>query len=105
MFRSLRGPIGREFGELGRVEFSRQRVDQLGYQAILFRFQFANPGVTFLDLLSGQAAVDAVVENSGADLLLEAADAFHEEFIEIGTDDADELKAFEQRVGFVEAFL
>ena len=51
----------------------------------------------FVDLLFGRAAVDGQVLDPGADLLLEAADPLHEELVEIGIDDRQELDALEQR--------
>ena len=80
----------------------RQGLEEPGYQLILFCLEFAHLDVTFLDLLRGQAAIDAVVENAGAHLQLEAAYPFHEEFIEVRADDADKLDPFEQRVAFIE---
>jgi hypothetical protein len=51
----------------------------------------------FVDLLLRRAAVDGQVLDPGADLLLQAADPLHEEFVEVGVDDRQELDALEQR--------
>ena len=40
----------------------------------------------------------------GLDLLLEARDADHEELVEVGAVDRDELQPLEQRVALVERF-
>ena len=85
--------------------FLRQQPDQPGGKLRLLGLDLAHLEVTLLDLLGGQAAIDAVIHDTGADLLFQAADTFHEKFVQIGADDTDELEPFQQRVGFVPGFV
>ena len=59
-------------------------------------FDIANDLAAFVDLLSGCAPVHRQILNSGAELLFESADALHEELVEVGADDGNELEALEQ---------
>ncbi len=52
-------------------------------------------------LLFGRAAVYGEFVHAGAHLLLQAADTLHEELVEIGTHDGEELDAFQQRCAVV----
>jgi len=54
-----------------------------------------------VQLLGDGAAVDAEIGAAGAELLLERGHAHHEELVEIGADDGEELDALEQFVAAV----
>jgi hypothetical protein len=60
-----------------------------------------NEAVTFLYLPLWRKSVQAQFTQSGADLLLESADAFHEEPIQIGADNGDVFEAFQKRRALV----
>ncbi len=57
----------------------------------------ANQRQAVADLALRRAAIDGALVDAGADLLFQAADALHEELIEIVADDRQKLHALEQR--------
>ena len=63
--------------------------------------QAADGLVAVLDLARGRAAVDGDLLHAGLDLLLEAADALHEELVEVRGGDGQKLHALEQRRALV----
>ncbi len=65
-------------------------------ETLLFGGQGADDLVRLLDLLNRGAAVDRELVNAGCHLLLEAADALHEELVENRASDGDELHTLEQ---------
>ena len=58
--------------------------------------QLADELQALIDLLLGRAPVHGQIVDAGPDLLLQAADAFHEELVEVRAHDRDELEALEQ---------
>ena len=83
--------------DIGIVQLLAQKQEIL-VDAIL---DLVDDAVGFLDLFLGRAAVHRSQLDARCPLLLEAADALHEEFVDIGTDDGDELDPLEQRVVLV----
>ena len=79
---------------------SRSRLSNADQLALLL-LDLAHHGVTFRDLLLRRAPVNRQFMHAGDDLLLEAADALHEEFVEVGRGDREKLEPFEQRISFV----
>jgi hypothetical protein len=69
---------------------------ELGKQLVLEILDRAHLGLALPELLLGAAAVDRVLLHAGADLLLEAAHALHEELVEIGAHDGEKLDPFQQ---------
>ena len=53
--------------------------------------------MAFLYLFLWRASVDSAPRHAGTGLLLQPADTFHEELVEVRADDGDELQSFEQR--------
>jgi hypothetical protein len=78
-----------------------QQSTHLLPDAPLVLLDVAHLGVAFGDLQLGAAPVDGQFLHAGAQLLLEAADALHEEFVEIGVDDGQELDPLQQRCALV----
>ena len=56
------------------------------------------------DLFAWRATVYCLLRHPGTQLLLEATDALHKEFVEIRTDNGQELQAFQQRIAWVLGF-
>ena len=79
----------------------RQQVQQLQIRPAQFLGQILDEREAGRDLLLRRAAVDRQIMHAGADLLLQAADPLHEELVEIGVDDRQELDALEQPVARV----
>ena len=63
--------------------------------------ELAHDGIALGDLLLRRAAVDGALLHPGGDLLLQAADALHEELVEVRGRDGEELHALEQRLALV----
>ena len=57
--------------------------------------------VTRGDLFLRRASIDGLDRHASAQLLLEPANALHEELIEVGADDGQELEPLQQRVSRV----
>src|SRR4029077_1066330 len=75
----------------------------LGGEA-LAALKVADLAIALGNLLMRGAAVHRELMDASSDLLLEAADALHEKFVEIGSGDGEELKPFEQRIARVFSF-
>jgi hypothetical protein len=75
-------------------ELLEQLRQHLALQAILL----ADLRVALDDLLRGRAAVDGELVHVGGDLLLQAADALHDELVHVRRGDGEELDALEQPV-------
>ena len=58
-----------------------------------------------VELLLGTATVGGEFTNFGFDLLFESGHANHKEFVEVGTDNRHEFKAFEEGDAIVEGFV
>jgi hypothetical protein len=65
--------------------------------AAQFGLEIAHGRLTLLELLGRGAPVESGGMDAGGDLLLETADALHEELIEIAADDGQELDPLQQR--------
>ena len=63
--------------------------------------ELAHYQVALRDLLLRRAPVNRQLVHSRDDLLLEAADALHEELVEVGRRNREKLEALEQRISFV----
>src|SRR5216683_369304 len=61
-------------------------------------------GIAFGDLLRWRAPVDRKLLDAGSDLLLQAADPFHEELVKIRGGDREKFEPLEQRVALVLRF-
>ena len=70
---------------------------------LLIADQGGGEAVDLGELLGGRQAVLARLHNPGVDLAVEARDAHHVEFIEVGRGDGQEAQALEQRVAQVVA--
>ena len=70
-------------------------------EALLFDVDRADHLLCLPDLLRGRTPVDGEFVHSGSDLLLQAADALHEELVEVRGGDRQELHTLEQRGSFV----
>ena len=75
-----------------------EQAEQLVLDAAAVDVELAHPVVALGDLLLRRAAVDADFGNARGRLQFQAADALHEEFVEIGAGDRQELDALEQRI-------
>ena len=82
-----------------------EATQHLGEDALLAPLDLRNDVLSLVNLLLRRAAVDRQLLNAGPDLLLETADALHEELVEIGAHDGEELDPFEQRRSFVLGFV
>jgi hypothetical protein len=96
-------------GKIGKIAdgdpFLLQQILEVVEQALFPSLVLADGCVALLDLLLGGAAVDGPLQHPGAFLLLEAADPFHEEFVQIRTGDSGELDPLQQRRAFVEGLV
>ena len=72
---------------------------------LLFEVEVLGEGGDFLQLFHRRQPVDALLGEAGADLVLQAGDADHEELIEIVGRYRQEAQAFEQRMVLVARFL
>ena len=79
--------------------------DALGCQRAKYRgsglplpcLELAHHGVALLDLFAGSAAVNGALGDPRLGLLLQSADPLHEELVQVGSDDGEELQALQQR--------
>ena len=78
-----------------------QPIAQSVPQGALAALEVAHDGIRGGDLLGRRAAVDGALLQPGDDLLLQAADALHEELVEVRGRDGEELDALEQRRALV----
>ncbi len=81
---------------------SGQEFVQLGIDSALLDQDFLGNRQAGVDLLLRQHAVYRQLLDPGPDLLLQAADTFHEKFIEVGADHGLEKDPFQQRDPFVQ---
>ena len=80
--------IGRQIVVEGDADVVlRELLHQDGVDSLHLGLKLTGRGLAFLELLRRGAAVYARGMHPGGDLLLETADAFHEEFIEVVADD------------------
>jgi hypothetical protein len=93
----LRQPVEGDEADVVRLEFAHQ----VGKDALLFILHRGEHFAALRDLLARRAAVDGGGVDAGGDLLLEPADAFHEEFIQVVADDGQELDPLQQRRAWV----
>src|SRR6185369_3802608 len=63
----------------------------------LAEIDIPDDSVAFHDLLARRAAIQGKLPHAGPDLLLEAADTLHEELVQVGADDGNELEPFQKR--------
>jgi hypothetical protein len=82
----------------------RKRHEQLREQASLVGLDLADHGVAFGYLLLRRTAVDRELLNARGNLLLEAADALHEELVQVRRRDGEEADPLEQRVAAILRF-
>ena len=82
-----------------------QQPMQLGRQQPLLLHDVAHHRQTLAHLLLGATAVHRQFPYPRTDLLLEATDAFHEKFVQIGTDDGQKLDPLQQRIARVLGFV
>ena len=82
-----------------------QQTMQLGRQQPLLLHDVAHHRQALAHLLLGATAVHRQFPNPRTDLLLEATDALHEKFVQIGTDDGQKLDSLQQRVTRVLGFV
>ena len=78
-----------------------QQAMQLPVNPVLLAVNIAHNDLAFTELLQWCPAVNRGGADTGSDLLLQSANAFHEEFIEIAADDSKKLDAFQSRGGIV----
>ena len=57
--------------------------------------------MTFLNLPEWSESIQGQFSQTGTDLLFESSNALHEELIQIGTDNGDELESFQKRCALV----
>ena len=69
---------------------------ELDPEGLLFAVQVAEDLVGLDDLLLRGAAIDGELVHPGGDLLLQASDSLHEELVEDGPGDGEELHALEE---------
>src|SRR5215472_5836837 len=74
-------------------------------QRLLTRFEIADLGEAFVNLLLWSTAVHRELLHARDHLLLQTADTLHEELVEIRSGDGEELDALQQRIVLVERFL
>ena len=67
--------------------------------------ELAHHQVTLRDLLLRRAPVNGQLVHPRDDLLLQAADALHEELVEVGRGNREKLEPLEQRISFVFRFM
>ena len=67
--------------------------------------ELGNDDAALVELLAGRPAIDAELVDAGADLLLQAADALHEELVHVAGGDGEELDPFEQDGALVAGFV
>ena len=78
-----------------------EQFQQMVKDPVLLAVQFPHHYLAESHLLHGRAPVDGLGVHAGGDLLFQAADALHEKFVQIATDDGEELHALEQRCLFL----
>ena len=79
-------------------------AEQIHLHGFLLEQDIADDSVALIDLLLRRAAVVGEQLDPGPNLLLEAADPFHDELIQVRTDNRVKKHAFQQRVAIVFAF-
>jgi hypothetical protein len=75
-----------------------KQTQQFALDAESVLLERAHPRETFGDLLLRRATVDCRLRYAGGGLLFEAADALHEELVEVRAGNGQELDAFQERV-------
>ena len=73
-----------------------QQTEQFPEDFVLFQVQVTHHHMAFLHLLQRCASIDGGCAYTRGDLLFQAADAFHEELVEIVAHDGEEFDAFQQ---------
>ncbi len=78
-----------------------QHSEELRKQFLFLRLQLTHLRIAFLYLLGGSAAVNSQIADSGAKLLLQPSNPFHEEFVEVGAYDRSEFNPLQERRSLV----
>ncbi len=83
-FAQLRSFTGVEIGPVQNADvLGSQQIEQLPFDVQAHAFEVPHPGVALVDLLLRRAAVDGHLRQAGRGLQFQAADALHEEFVEV----------------------